>query len=216
MGLLGKFERRLTDLFEGGFARLFGGRLPPSELLRAAADAVVGLRDHAGEPAAANLVTVRLNPLDLQALGEPLEPLQREAAARLREAARERGLPLRGRPAVVLLADETVPRGALATQAELVPGPGEAELLDGRGRVVLELTGRCAHVGRDPACELQLDHPDVSRRHAKLEPGETAWSVCDLGSTNGTAVNGRSIGSQPLADGDLVEFGPVRLVYRER
>lgn len=213
MGLLGKFERRLTDLFEGGFARLFRGGLPPSEVLRAAADAVVGVRDADGALVATNLVTLRLNPLDRQALDQPV---QREAAARLRDAARERGLPLRGRPRLELLADETVPRGALATQAELVPGPGEADLVDGRGRVVLELSRRCAHVGRDPACELQLDHPDVSRRHAKLEPGETAWSVCDLGSTNGTAVNGRPVGSQPLTDGDLVEFGPVRLVYRER
>lgn len=60
-------------------------------------------------------------------------------------------------------------------------------------------------VGRDPDCDVVLDDERVSRRHAILSPQEGAWSVADLGSKNGTLVDGLPAG--PGAPAKLVERG---------
>ena len=45
-------------------------------------------------------------------------------------------------------------------------------------------------IGRDPACELHLDDPQISRRHAKVFYGSGRWQIKDLGSRNGLNVDG--------------------------
>jgi len=63
-------------------------------------------------------------------------------------------------------------------------------------------------IGRDPASGLRLSHETVSRVHADLSRQGGLWVLRDLGSTNGTTVNGRRvIGAAVVRDGDLVSFG---------
>jgi penicillin-binding protein 1A len=71
------------------------------------------------------------------------------------------------------------------------------------------LHGSCYRMGRDPACELPLDHPAVSRRHALLERHGSHWLLSDCGSTNGLWWRGRRIQRLVLRPGDQVRFGPV-------
>ncbi|MEJ2870640.1 FHA domain-containing protein [Actinomycetospora sp. OC33-EN08] len=52
---------------------------------------------------------------------------------------------------------------------------------------------RTVELGRDPAAGLVVDHPGVSWRHVRLSPERGGWTVTDLGSTNGTRVDGRRI-----------------------
>ncbi|HWG43862.1 MAG TPA: HD domain-containing phosphohydrolase [Gemmataceae bacterium] len=68
-------------------------------------------------------------------------------------------------------------------------------------------------VGRVGDLELSLDHPSVSRHHAEIAPSEEVWSVRDLGSTNGTLLNGVRIGQagRELRSGDLIQFGRIVL-----
>ena len=67
-------------------------------------------------------------------------------------------------------------------------------------------------VGRDPASDLLLPSQTVSRKHAILEIEESGARVSDLGSRNGTRVNGRPVTSAtPVRSGDRVEFGSVAL-----
>lgn len=68
-------------------------------------------------------------------------------------------------------------------------------------------------VGRDAACDVLLDWPSVSRRHAELILSDETVLVRDLGSTNGTEVNDTTIQQQQLRDGDLVAAGEVQLRY---
>ncbi|MFI8007511.1 FHA domain-containing protein [Streptomyces sp. NPDC086010] len=68
-------------------------------------------------------------------------------------------------------------------------------------------------IGRDPGNGLRLSHETVSRLHAELTAHGSRWILRDLGSTNGTCVNGqRVVGSVAVRDGDQVSFG--RMTFR--
>ncbi|MYZ38385.1 MULTISPECIES: FHA domain-containing protein, partial [unclassified Streptomyces] len=65
-------------------------------------------------------------------------------------------------------------------------------------------------IGRDPMNGLRLSHDTVSRLHAELSMQGGAWVLRDLGSTNGTTVNGRRVTVTAVVhDGDLVSFGQM-------
>ena len=75
-----------------------------------------------------------------------------------------------------------------------------------------------AVIGRDPRSEVWLDHEGVSRRHARIHIGAGAERpiLTDLGSTNGTSVNGERVdGPTSLADGDVIKVGSVAVKFRE-
>ncbi|UQX03630.1 DUF1707 and FHA domain-containing protein [Streptomyces sp. RerS4] len=63
-------------------------------------------------------------------------------------------------------------------------------------------------IGRDPGNGLRLSHTTVSRAHAELGLRDGMWILTDLGSTNGTTVNGRRVtGAAVVRDGDQIGFG---------
>ncbi len=65
-------------------------------------------------------------------------------------------------------------------------------------------------VGREPDCDVFLNHPDVSRRHANLTVEAGAVTIEDLQSKNGTCVNGKRINKpRRLVNGDTLTFGTV-------
>lgn len=72
-------------------------------------------------------------------------------------------------------------------------------------------------IGRAPGVGLRLNHDTVSRAHAELRSEGTNWILRDLGSTNGTCVNGRRVvGDVSVRAGDHVTFGRVDYVLTER
>ena len=81
---------------------------------------------------------------------------------------------------------------------------------------VYALTGGRVVVGRQPGCELQLDDVTVSRTHAALDRSGHETVVTDLGSSNGTTINGAPIGrtGRALQSGDIVRFGEVELRFQ--
>lgn len=85
------------------------------------------------------------------------------------------------------------------------------------GRDVVVLTSRRIVLGRDLDSDVALtDDHAVSRAHAVLEPIGSGWCVRDLGSANGTTVNGERIWAERrLATGDEIRVGRSLLVYRE-
>lgn len=100
--------------------------------------------------------------------------------------------------------DRTMVMGAApkaAVQLRVVEGPGAGS--------TTSVTGSRFTLGRLPSCGLPLDDTTVSREHAALVRRGAAWWVVDLGSTNGTKVNGRRAAEQPIGPGDRIELGDV-------
>ncbi|AKU91525.1 ATPase, T2SS/T4P/T4SS family [Vulgatibacter incomptus] len=82
----------------------------------------------------------------------------------------------------------------------------------GGGTRRLELAGSSLTIGRGEGCGLVLAGSDVSKRHARLRARGSAWEVEDLGSTNGTFLNGsRLAGPRELGVGDELGIGTYRL-----
>jgi FhaA, N-terminal domain/FHA domain len=90
----------------------------------------------------------------------------------------------------------------------------------GRGVVTVDgkknvLAGERLTIGRSRECEVVVDDPNVSRRHAELRKTIEGWMVVDLGSTNGVKVNGKRVKEEVLRPGDKITLGLVELEYGE-
>jgi len=98
-----------------------------------------------------------------------------------------------------LRADLDEPRGPQPTGRAMVLAEGKRMLVGRSGAVM----------GRSRDCDITLNDPNVSRRHAEIRPdGRGGWTVTDLRSTNGVKVNGRRIAdSAPLEPGDRLALG---------
>jgi predicted component of type VI protein secretion system len=89
----------------------------------------------------------------------------------------------------------------------------ERPLLVGDGKRTV-LAGDRVLVGRSRECDLVLEDPNVSRRHAEMRRSGGRWTVVDLGSTNGVRVNGKRIrGEAPLSPGDQITLGVSKLTF---
>ncbi|MFP4521981.1 MAG: ATP-binding cassette domain-containing protein [Fibrobacterota bacterium] len=68
-------------------------------------------------------------------------------------------------------------------------------------------------IGRNASCTLSLDRNEVSRLHARIEKNKESFHLTDMGSTNGTQINGKSAGACVLSNNDIVRIGPFRFLY---
>ncbi|HEX2016887.1 MAG TPA: DUF3662 and FHA domain-containing protein [Solirubrobacteraceae bacterium] len=92
---------------------------------------------------------------------------------------------------------------------------------DRAGRAHVRLEGKRmlvpapgAVLGRSRDCDIVLADSNVSRHHAEIRPDAGAWTISDLGSTNGVTVNGRRIrDAHRLASGDQVALGTAQIVF---
>src|SRR5947209_10882905 len=84
-------------------------------------------------------------------------------------------------------------------------------LMDGK-RLVVGPTG--VTLGRSRQSDVVLSDPNVSRHHAEIRPRGGSWVLTDLGSTNGSRINGRRIeGSEIIRPGDEIELGATSLRF---
>jgi hypothetical protein len=77
------------------------------------------------------------------------------------------------------------------------------------------LSGDRIVIGRLAECDIHLQDANVSREHAAFMAEGTGWAIEDLGSTNGTVLNGKRVSFQRLADGDVIQVGVSELIYHE-
>jgi Protein of unknown function (DUF3662)/FHA domain len=100
-------------------------------------------------------------------------------------------------------------------EPEPAPQPREHAVLIWDGRDV-QLDRDVVVIGRSSGCDIVLDDPNVSRRHAEVRRLGEGFSLVDLGSTNGTEVNGQRVGETSLMNGDVIGVGTTRLTFERR
>jgi Protein of unknown function (DUF3662)/FHA domain len=216
MGLQG-FERRLERMVEGVFSRAFKSGLRPVELGRRLVRVMddnrsVGVR---GRSVAPNSFTIVLSPDDHAQFADVEDTLVRELCDAAREHARDEQYTFMGPVSVEIAVDEKFRTGNFAIEARMKEGPGGG----GAGSLLLPTDERVVlgefvvTVGRMPDSTIVLADPNVSRHHAEVRPQGDGYVVVDLGSTNGTRVNGVKVSQQELRDGDEVIFGNTRMVF---
>lgn len=101
-------------------------------------------------------------------------------------------------------------------EGEPTPPFGFLVVLTGPSRGTTLVVDRLpAELGRSPDADLVLADDTVSRRHAVLRGDRECLEIEDLGSSNGTAINGnRMAGALTLLDGDLVSFGSATVLVK--
>jgi hypothetical protein len=216
MGLQ-RFERRLERLVEGTFSKAFRSGLQPVEIGRRVvremdAGRTLGVRG----TIVPNDFTVELSSDDIERFAGFVDALAQELVDAVREHAREERYSFEGPVAVHIELAERARRGDLRVRAEFVAGSmpaiGSVVLPDGK-RVALGES--VAVIGRMPECAVTLSDPQTSRQHAEIRHGEGGYRIVDLGSTNGTEVNGVKITEMPLSDGDVIVIGATSLRFEE-
>ena len=91
--------------------------------------------------------------------------------------------------------------------------------IEGQGEKVIELPVTDGQqtlgweMGRDLNCDIVLNHPSVSSKHAQIIHKNGRWKVVNLVSTNGILINGQKKLSTYLADGDKINLGSVKLIF---
>jgi hypothetical protein len=209
------FERRLERMVEGAFARAFRSSIRPVELARRLAREMddhvsVGVR---GTPVAPNHFTIYLSPSDHQEFGEVQDALRRELCDAARAHARDEGYGFMGPVDCELVVDQSFGTGWFEIEGRFREGAGGA----GAGSLVLPTGDRFTleehiiSIGRRPESNIVLADPNVSRNHAEIRPQGDGFLLVDLGSTNGTKINGVRISQHMLADGDEIAFGNTRM-----
>ncbi len=118
---------------------------------------------------------------------------------------------------------DVAPRAAaeLARKTELLRPPLAQEAVawlvataqEKRGQV-LRIDRPRTTVGAGDSCELVIDEPHVSGRHATLRFAEGRFALTDLGSSNGTWVNDEEIDERELSDGDRIRFGSSEWIFK--
>lgn len=97
----------------------------------------------------------------------------------------------------------------LSEQETVIASQGDMPVLTARWRNQERQFVQSFDIGRDEACAMQLVDPMISRRHARIEFLEGQWRLRDLGSANGTEVNGVKVDTIPLESGASIVFYPA-------
>ena len=113
-------------------------------------------------------------------------------------------------------ADPSIHAGTFAVVGRMKEGPGGVGagslLLPNGTRMILGDT--VVAVGRMSECDIVLNDSNVSRRHAEIRPTPDGFALVDLGSTNGSRVNGVRVVQRDLRDGDELTFGNTRVTFQ--
>lgn len=241
MGLIDNVERGLEKLVTSVFRGASTSEVKPVEIatrLRNSMDAK-SLTISQERTLAPNNFMVRLSESDFAKAREWGSPLAQELCSIAMDHAKSQGYTLQGGIEVNFRKDIGLKSGIFeidATTLETSPAasrqvpaappvptappapPAEPERL----LPVLDIAGQryalnhaSIVLGRSAEADIPIEDPGVSRKHLKIEQrGNTSWAV-DMGSTNGSYVNGqRVVGETKLSDGSNISMGQTRIVFR--
>jgi hypothetical protein len=212
-----KIEQSLERIIEDRLAGAFTGEVHPIEIARRMQQKMrQGRKVGPGKMYAPNFFEIALNPDDLKPLEEMGAVFRTELIAYLKEQAREDDLVFLSAPAVSLISSIDISRGRVEVRAsfredstrESIPAGGVLVGVEGfdKGREFsIELP--CATFGRGEGNTHILGDPKASRRHFSISFHKDHFAVRDVGSRNGTTLNGKALKEERLKSGDLIGVG---------
>ena len=171
---------------------------------------------------------VGLHKSDLAAMSDALKPLMSELRQAIANHAKFEGYNIAGEADVVLEEDvaqrigscvvktdktATTPREPIAQPHQQAVTPAVVVLADGLRHM---LDGDLVTIGRQASCTIVIADNNISRVHARFRAGDNGWTIEDLGSTNGTKVNGVLI-TEPtlLSHGQLIALGSLQMHFEQ-
>lgn len=218
------FERRLGGLVEGLFSKTFRSGVQPVEIAkRIVREMDDGKQVAINEVWAPNRFEVSLSGEDAPRFQQIEAALAAELHRVILETASERGWGLVGPPEVEFFVDNDLRKGDLDIEATLVEGEEKIEpVVPDRPRLVVhdgarrevQLDKEVVTIGRLPDCDIVLDDKGASRRHAQVRTRDGSSTLTDLGSTNGTKLNGQQVETRVLEDGDRITVGTTLIEFR--
>ena len=223
MPILRDFERRLGGLVEGLFSKAFRSGVQPVEIAkRIMREMETGKSVGVSEVWAPNHFALSLSQEDSARYEQAEEAIVSELRRVIRETAAEHGWGLVGPPEVTFAVDRDLKRGDLVCVATLVEGEDQGAsgaravvvIHEDGGERTVALSADSVTIGRLAECDVVLTDKGASRKHAQLKQRNGTWTVTDLGSTNGTRLNGQTIQSRELSDGDKITIGTTMLEFR--
>ena len=223
MKALQRFERRVEQLVNGAFAKAFKSEVEPVEIasaLQRECDdrAAIVARGRTMVP---NSFVVELGESDYDRLSGYAEPLGAELADMVTEHAQEQQYVFVGPVTVTFELSENLDTGRFRVRSAAVAaaaGPtasrprAGAPYVEVNGARVALTAGRTT-IGRGADCDIRVDDPGVSRRHAEIRVSGSVAVIVDLGSTNGIVVDGRRTTQEKLGEGMRVQLGSTNLVF---
>lgn len=217
MNLARGLERRLENLVDGVSASVFRGHMHPVTMAARLVRQLDFLSEQtAAGPQVPNDLTVVLHPADLDP-DIDVEALEAELAAVAEEAVDDAGWRVLGPLEVHVATSADVPRGILQVAGSATPGRLEpwGQLISADGAAAVPLAMNRITVGRALDCDVRFSNAEVSRHHALITRARDDVRIADLGSSNGTRINGDRIAKPaPLLPGTLVTFGNLHFTYR--
>ncbi len=216
MGILDQFEKGLERVVNGAFARAFKSGLQPLEVtaaLRRELDtkAAVVSRDRILVP---NRFRVRLAPSDYSRMTGLGPALIDEFTQLVQQHANAQRYSFAGGIDIALENDPNLATGVVRIDSENVAGAVVwTPVLDIAGRRYTLTKGRTI-IGRGSDADITLDDAGTSRQHIEILWDGTRAQVTDLGSTNGSKLNGQKVTKALLEPDSVIEIGRTRIVFR--
>jgi hypothetical protein len=215
MSIFERMERACAAFIERSFAKTFPSDLEPAQIARKLVSTMeAGTRGEEGQLLAPGWYVAYVNPEDFDRLAAHRVYLEREWAGLLEDLAARVGIAFaEGSANVKMSARQNVPLGAVDVAAG-VPKRFTLRMVKGVSSLGVYSLEGAVRIGRADECDVFLADPSVSRAHAVLETAGVEPAVRDLGSTNGTFVNGERVETKALRDGDELRFGNTRMQFQ--
>ena len=216
MGLLDSFERGLERAVNGAFAKTFKSGLQPIEItaaLRRELDtkAAVVARDRILVP---NRFTVRLARGDYERMTGIGPVLIDQLTQLVTQHAVAQHYQFAGGISITLEQDTSLTEGVVQIDSESVKGQVTWNpVLDVAGKRYPIVKSRTV-IGRGSDADITVDDTGISRRHVEVLWDGARAQVNDLGSTNGSLLNGVRVTKAPLAPDSVIDIGRTRIVFR--
>ncbi|MBF4461065.1 MULTISPECIES: FhaA domain-containing protein [unclassified Rathayibacter] len=216
MGILDNFERGLERVVNGAFARTFKSGLQPVELASALkreldTTAAVVSRERILVP---NHLVLRMSASDLDRMERLGTTLIDELTTVATEHATKQGFRFPGPVEITLALDESLGDGMVEVDSRSVKGTVvSTPVLDIDGKRY-PLTASRTVIGRGSDADITVDDSGTSRKHVEILWDGTRAQVRDLGSTNGSKLDGKRVTQAPLAPEQTITIGRTSIVYR--